>query len=136
MSVLEVVALIAAGVGIGVLSALMGVGGGVLLVPLIVFVDGSQHVAEGTSLLVIAPTAVAGVIAHHRNGFVKPAAGLLLGAGGIVGAWLGARIALGIDPADLQRGFAIFLLWIGTGMTYRAWRKRREAGEATPAPPG
>lgn len=126
MSVEAFIGLAAAGIAVGVLSGLMGVGGGVLMVPLLVVVVGeSQHLAEGTSLLVIVPTAIVGVIAHRRRGYVRMTEGLLLGAGGILGAWIGARVALVIDPEVLQKGFAVFLLWVGLRLSYRALKARR-----------
>lgn len=105
---------VAAGLVTGVLSALFGVGGGLVMVPFMVLVlDRSQHVAEGTSLLVIVPTAIVGVVAHLRRGYVSFRHAALLAAGGIAGAWVGAEIALGFDPERLTRIFALFLLAMG-----------------------
>lgn len=102
---------LALGVVAGVLSALMGVGGGVIMVPAMVMLFGfTQHVAEGTSLLIIIPTALVGSIRHSRNGYTDWKIGLVLGIGGIAGAWLGAGVALGLDSELLQRLFAGFLL--------------------------
>ena len=105
---------LAAGVLVGILSALFGVGGGILMVPFMVLVlERSQHVAEGTSLLVIVPTAIAGVLAHHRKGFVSFRAAALLAAGGIGGAWAGAAIALQLHGDALQAIFGGALLVMG-----------------------
>ena len=55
---------------------MFGVGGGVIMVPyMVTFLDKTQHVAEGTSLMVIVPTAIAGVIAHNKRGYVSFSAG-------------------------------------------------------------
>ena len=113
MSPLEIVGLVFAGLFVGGLSALLGIGGGVVLVPLLVLFGKSQHLAEGTSLLVIVPTAAAGVWAHTRSGFVNARFAVLLGAGGVVGAWVGARVALAVDAGSLQRIFAVFMLAVG-----------------------
>jgi uncharacterized membrane protein YfcA len=60
------------GVAVGAFSALFGVGGGLLMAPLItVFLDRSQHLAEGTSLLAIIPISIAGVLAHRGRGYVS-----------------------------------------------------------------
>jgi uncharacterized membrane protein YfcA len=129
MSGAEIIGLAVAGVAVGLLSALMGVGGGVLMVPLLVYLGETQHLAEGTSLAVIVPTAIVGVIAHRRRGYVRISDGLLLGAGGVFGAWAGARMALGIDAEVLQRGFAVFLLLVGLRLVSRSLRARRAEGE-------
>ena len=106
----------------GVLSGVMGVGGGVILVPAMVLLFGfTQHAAEGTSLLVIIPTAVVGSLRHAQHGYTDWRLALILGVGGIVGAWAGADVALRLDGAVLQRLFAIFLL--GTGL-HLAWSTR------------
>lgn len=111
------------GMAAGALSGLMGVGGGVILVPAMVMLFGfTQHAAEGTSLLVIIPTAIVGSTRHARHGYTDWRLAALLGVGGIVGAWVGADVALRLDAELLQRMFAIFLL--GTGLNL-AWTTRK-----------
>lgn len=67
----EIALIIAIGVATGVFSGLMGIGGGLLMVPAMVLLLGyDQHLAEGTSLLVIIPTAAVAAYAHYRNGYV------------------------------------------------------------------
>ena len=105
---------VAVGVAVGLMSAMFGVGGGVIMVPFIVLVlDESQHVAEGTSLLVIVPTAVAGVIAHRKRGYVDLGAAAKLAATGIFGAVAGARLALALPPEGLETAFGIFTVIVG-----------------------
>ena len=128
---IAIVGYLVLGVTVGVLSGLMGVGGGVMLVPAMVLLFGfSQHASEGTSLLVIIPTAVIGSIRHAQHGYTDWRLGIILGAGGVAGAWLGATVALGIDAELLQRMFAIFLLGTGANLV---WSTRRR--EETPAEP-
>ena len=82
MEALAVIVL--AGVSAGILSGLMGVGGGMILVPMMVFLMGiPQHAAQGISLLVIIPTALTGLWRFHRQGIVryKVAFWVALGAG-------------------------------------------------------
>ncbi|MEA2516268.1 MAG: uncharacterized protein QOG16_106 [Actinomycetota bacterium] len=102
------------GVGVGLLSALFGIGGGIAMVPfMVLLLERTPHLAEGTSLLVIVPTAIAGVIAHRKRGYVSFRLAALLASGGVIGAFVGARIALGIDGATLKRFFAVFLILMG-----------------------
>ncbi|MGI8707246.1 MAG: sulfite exporter TauE/SafE family protein [Actinomycetota bacterium] len=105
---------VVAGLVVGILSALFGVGGGLLMVPfMVVVLDESQHVAEGTSLLVIVPTAVVGVLAHLRRGYVSFKHAALVGLGGTAGALLGSSLALAMDAEALQNIFAVFLILMG-----------------------
>ena len=102
------------GIGVGVLSAMFGIGGGIAMVPfMVLLLERSQHLAEGTSLLVIVPTAIAGVIAHRKRGYVSFRLAGTLAIGGVVGAFLGARVALSIDADILENVFAIFLIVMG-----------------------
>jgi uncharacterized membrane protein YfcA len=108
------VGIVAFGVLVGLLSALFGIGGGIAMVPfMVLLLERSQHLAEGTSLLVIIPTAIAGVIAHHKRGYVSFRHAGLLAIGGVLGAVAGARLALSIDADLLQLLFAIFLAVMG-----------------------
>lgn len=109
-----ILGIVTAGVVVGVMSALFGVGGGILMVPFLVLVLGEeQHLAEGTSLLVILPTAVAGVLAHRRRGYVSFHTGMLLALGGIGGAWVGAFLALRLSADTLQIAFGILMAMSG-----------------------
>jgi uncharacterized protein len=99
---------------VGGLSALLGVGGGLIMVPLLALaLDVGQHAAEGTSLLVIVPTAAAGVIVHSRAGYVSFYPAAFLGLGGILGSYLGALLALEVDGDALRTAFGIFTILMG-----------------------
>jgi uncharacterized protein len=108
------VALIGVGAAAGVLAGLLGVGGGILLVPFLVLAVGmTQHEAEATSLLVILPTAVAASIALRRRGVGDLPVALVIGVVGAVGAVAGALLALSL-PADVLRAvFAVLLAIAG-----------------------
>lgn len=127
-----ILGIVAAGVLVGVMSALFGVGGGILMVPFMVLALGEeQHLAEGTSLLVILPTAVTGVLAHRRRGYVSFRTGMLLALGGSAGAWVGALLALRLSADSLQMAFGILLAVSGIRVTRRGvaiLRSERAAG--------
>jgi uncharacterized membrane protein YfcA len=96
------------GVAAGIVSSMLGVGGGVIMVPLLALGFGyGQHIAEGTSLAVIVPTALTGAWAHHRNGYTDWRLGLQIGIAAVVGAAVGASVALGLAPATLARLFGV-----------------------------
>jgi uncharacterized protein len=107
-------ALIVVGAAAGVLAGLLGVGGGILLVPFLVLAVGmTQHEAEATSLLVILPTAVAASVALRRRGLGDLPIALVIGMVGALGAVVGALLALSL-PADVLRAvFAVLLTVAG-----------------------
>ena len=136
----QVVSLLAIGLAAGFMAGLLGIGGGVLMVPAMVLLLGfDQHVAQGTSLLVIIPAALSGSFTHYRNGrlFLRDAA--LLAAGGVVGAVLGSIFALSIDDEILRRLFAVFIIVSAVRMLLpKDIRRPRDdaetpSGEDTPA---
>ena len=117
------VGVVAFGMFTGVLSALFGVGGGLVMVPFMVLTLGSdQHLAEGTSLLAIVPTAIVGVTAHARRGYVSFKHAALLAVGGVGGSYLGATIALQLEESILQIILGAFLAVMGTSTVVQALR--------------
>jgi len=110
---------LAAVVGIvtGVLSGLLGIGGGIVMVPAMVLVLGlTQHLAQGTSLAVIIPTALAGSMAHLRLGNIRFDLAVTVSAGGILGAALGALVGVMASDQMLMVLFAAYLLVTGVIM--------------------
>jgi uncharacterized membrane protein YfcA len=111
------------GFAVGLVSGTAGIGGGVLLVPLMVIGFAfSQHVAQGTSLAAVIPTAVVGAATHDRRGNVDRPAALWLGVSGAVGAAGGALLAVHLPREVLARLFALILLFAA----WRIWRSRSE----------
>jgi uncharacterized protein len=120
----EIVLTIVAGLFTGVVSALFGGGGGQVSIPFMILALGlSQHVAEGTSLMVIVPTAAVGAWAHSRRGYVRWRPALWLGAAGAAGAAVGALLAVRTDELVLRRVYAAFVLFVAV----RFLRPRRRA---------
>lgn len=119
------------GVAVGAFSALFGVGGSVLMVPFMTLaLDYGQHASEGTALLAVVPTAIAGVVAHRRRGYVDFRGAALLAAGGVLGAVAGARLAIEVSGDDLKLGFGIFLVAVGLQMIVHGLRRRGTRGTA------
>jgi uncharacterized membrane protein YfcA len=115
--------LVGIGLVAGALAAGLGVGGGIIFVPVLVIVAGfDQQLAEGTSLAVIIPTMVVAAWTHGRRGLVDWAAATRIGGVGIIGALAGAWLALRIDEAILRRLFAVFLLLMAARMLSRTRR--------------
>jgi uncharacterized membrane protein YfcA len=114
---LMLAALLAIGLAAGFLAGLLGIGGGILIVPALVLLLGfDQHLAQGTSLVVIIPAALAGSWTHYRRGRLELRDAAFVAAGGIVGAAIGSLSALSLDDALLQRLFALVLLAVAVRM--------------------
>jgi len=108
----------------GIASGLFGIGGGVLLVPLMALVLGfGQHRAQGTSLIaLIPPTGILALIAYAKGGYVSWRTGLLLIPGIFVGGILGGNLAKHIQPHAMRRIFAGIMFVLGAWQAYGAWR--------------
>ena len=123
---LELVQLVLIGLAAGFLAGLLGIGGGVLMVPAMVLLAGfDQHVAQGTSLLVIIPAAALGSFTHHRKGRMALREAAILGVGGVIGAIVGSVTALSLDEDVLRRLFAVLILVVA-GRLLLAGRRAAE----------
>lgn len=117
MTGLEVLLLLGIGLSAGLMAGLFGVGGGVIIVPAMVLLAGfDQHVAQGTSLLVIIPSALLGSVTHHRRRRFTFRDAALLAAGGVLGALAGSVTALELDDVLLRRMFALLILFAAARM--------------------
>jgi uncharacterized membrane protein YfcA len=128
---LQVVLLLGVGLLAGMLAGLLGVGGGIIMVPGLVLLAGDDaDVARGTSLLVIIATALTATVTNLRNGLVAVPAAVVAGVAGVpagfagaaLGLWLPERIALGL--------FALLLAWSGVRMLRRGLAGRRATAAA------
>ena len=120
-------ALTAIGLGIGVtagfFAGLAGIGGGVVIVPASVLLLGlTQHQAQGTSLMAIVLTALAGTVVNRRNRRVRLQDGLIVGLGGVVGSVIGSRLALGVEAGTLSLVFGFLVLFVAARSIYQTFR--------------
>ena len=115
--------LIIGGLGAGFLSGTIGIGGGLLFVPtMTVGFRLSQAVAQGTSLIAIVPTAIVGGFTHLREGNVLVRPALWMGGGGVVGAIIGALVAVEVPGPLLARVWGAFLVFSGYRLGVQAFR--------------
>lgn len=120
------IGLVVLGVVTGIIAGLIGVGGGIIVVPALMVLFGtSDLVAKGTSLLMMIPTAVSGTIGNVRRKNVDLVAAAAVGLAACTTTALGAWIATLIDPALANALFAAFLVVITVQMAVRAIRGRR-----------
>ena len=108
------------GLAAGILSGLIGIGGGILIVPALVFLFGfSQQQAQGTTLaLLVPPIGILAAWTYYKHGFVDLKVAAFIAVGFIVGSLLGARFATGISNDLLGKIFGTFLILIGLKMIY------------------
>lgn len=107
------------GVGflVGILSGLLGVGGGIFLVPIMVtYFNISQHIAQATSMAIVIPTALVSSVIYGFHGNIDMILALNLMIGSIFGASIGARVMKKIPAIRLKQLFAILLIIVGIRM--------------------
>ncbi|WP_194410711.1 sulfite exporter TauE/SafE family protein [Microbacterium cremeum] len=120
------IGLVALGVGTGILSGLIGVGGGIVVVPALMVLFGtSDLVAKGTSLLMMIPTALSGTIGNLRRGNVDLVAAAVVGVAACTTTALGAWVATLVDPFVANLLFAAYLVVIAVQLALRALHSRR-----------
>lgn len=110
--------MIAIGLMAGILSGLLGIGGGILVIPALIYLYGmEQKLAQGTTLMMMLPPI--GLFAaweYFKRGEVNWQAGLLICGGFMLGGWIGAKYVAGLSPILLKRLFALLLIGMGVRM--------------------
>ncbi|TMC85153.1 MAG: sulfite exporter TauE/SafE family protein [Chloroflexi bacterium] len=123
MSWRDIVAVVG-GFGAGFLSGTIGIGGGLLFVPTMTLgFSASQAIAQGTSLVAIVPTAIVGGVTHFRQGNVVLDAALWMGGGGVLGAVIGALVAVEVPGPLLARVWGAFLVFSAYRLAAQAVRR-------------
>jgi len=105
------------GLAMGLLSGILGVGGGVILIPMLVFFLGTaQHIAQGVSLTVIIPTSIAGLIAMHKNKLLDLPLSAWIAAASIAGTLLTSNLVQYVPGDVLRKTFGAFVIYAGIRM--------------------
>ncbi len=109
--------------GVGVMSGLFGIGGGVLLVPLLVLLFRfNQHRAQGTSLVaLVPPTGLLAFLEYHRAHYVAVKIGALLLPGTFLGGMLGGKLAQTLPPSRMRGIFSLLLFILGAWQALSSW---------------
>lgn len=111
--------LAAIGAAAGVLSGLLGVGGGIVMVPALVIAGLGQHRAQATSLAAIVPIAVVGAIFFGRAANIDYLAAVVLAAGSVVGVRIGALLMHRLSEVLLARVFGVFMIVVAITLLVR-----------------
>ena len=112
MSVSTFIILIIIGLLAGILSGLVGVGGGILMIPLlIIFLGLTQHQAQGTALFaMLPPIGILAAINYYKEGFVKWEYAIVIAFTFVIGGYLGSKLSLSLPPQMVRRIFGVIML--------------------------
>jgi uncharacterized protein len=113
-----IIILLCIGLAAGMLSGLVGVGGGIIIVPaLVYFMSMTQHQAQGTSLAVLLlPVGIFAVYNYYKAGYVDLQMTLIIASTFLIGGFIGSKIAIAIDQNMIKKVFGIFLLLVAFKM--------------------
>ena len=128
MSTIMLLLLLFLGFAAGFASSMVGIIGGLVIVPSLVFLFGfDQKTAQGTSLLLLSlPVAAAGAFTYYKAGNASWSTALLLGVGFIAGGFLGGKMATGSDTTVMKKIFAVFMILVA--VKYLFFDSKKPAG--------
>jgi uncharacterized membrane protein YfcA len=120
MSFYELGILIIIGLAAGVLSGMFGVGGGIIIVPALVFLLGmTQHAAQGTSIgLMLLPIGLLAAWNYYKSGNLNIGYGLVIALSFVIGGYFGSKFSLGVSELVLKRSFGVLMLLIAIRMIF------------------
>lgn len=120
MDIQTILIIILVGITAGMLSGLVGVGGGLVIVPaLVYFIGFSQKTAQGTSLgLIMLPVGILGVLQYYKQGHVDFRIVGILAIGFLAGSFFGSKIALSLSQENVKKIFAVFMIIIAVKMLF------------------
>jgi len=112
--------LLAVGICAGMLSGLVGVGGGIIIVPaLVFFLAFSQKMAQGTSLgILLLPIGILGVIQYYKQGYIDMRVVAIISVAFLFGSYFGSKIALSLPQETVKKIFAVLMLVIAVKMLF------------------
>ena len=113
MTVQIILLLIVIGLAAGILSGLVGVGGGIIVVPaLVFFLSFSQQQAQGTSLgLLLLPVGILSVLNYYKQGNIDVRVVAIMAVSFVIGGWLGSKWAISLPEVTVKRIFAVILFY-------------------------
>ena len=124
MTIQTVVLLVLIGVSAGIMSGFIGIGGGVIMVPAMVYLLGmNQHMAQGTSLLLmLPPIGILAVMNYYRAGQVNWTYGIIIAVAFVIGGYFGSKLSLKLSPALVKLIFGALMLYISVKMIYSGYK--------------
>lgn len=115
-----VVILLCLGLVAGVLSGLVGIGGGVVIVPALIYYLGyTQHQAQGTVLFMfLLPIGILGVFNYYQAGHVEWKTAVIMGSTFVIGSYFGSKLSISIDQLMVKRIFGVIILLLSLKMIF------------------
>jgi uncharacterized membrane protein YfcA len=119
MELSTIAMLVLIGTCAGLLSGFVGVGGGLIIIPLLVMMGLSQHVAQGTSLaIMLPPIGILAALNYHKAGYVEWKYAMIVAAAFILGGYFSSKWAVNLDPRMLKKIFGIIMLLGGVKLVF------------------
>ena len=120
----EIYILIITGILGGILSGMLGIGGGIIIVPILVYALGmSQKSAQGTSAaLMLPPIGLLAVMNYYKEGYVNLRFAFIIAIAFILGGYVGSKIAIKMDTLMLKRVFAVIIILVGVKTIYDTYK--------------
>jgi len=133
MDIQTLTILVLVGIAAGMLSGLVGVGGGIIIVPALVFFLGfSQKLAQGTSLgILLLPVGILGVVQYYKQGYIDWKVVLVISAAFLFGSYFGSKIALRLPQETIRKIFAVFMILIAIKLLF--FDKKKTGSESSKA---
>jgi len=118
MTVYQLIVLVLIGLIAGIFGGMFGIGGGLIVIPALVFFMGlTQHQAEGTNLaFMLAPVGLLAVINYYNSGYVNIKYSLIIAVAFVIGAYFGSVWAIKLEPNILKKAFGVFIILVGIKM--------------------
>lgn len=118
MTITTLLILLAVGLLAGFLSGMVGIGGGIIIVPVLVYFLGfSQHQAQGTTLFMfLLPIGILGVMNYHKQGYVDYKTALIICTTFVFGSYFGSKLAISIDQKAIKQIFGAIIILLGIKM--------------------
>ncbi len=112
--------LLSVGLAAGFLSGLVGIGGGIIIVPVLVYFLGfSQHQAQGTTLFMfLLPIGIFGVLNYHKQGYVDYKTALIICSTFVFGSYFGSKFAISLDQKTIKQIFGVIIILLGCKMLF------------------
>lgn len=112
--------LLAVGLLAGFLSGMVGIGGGIIIVPVLVYFLGfTQHQAQGTTLFMfLLPIGILGVMNYHKQGYVDYKTALIICSTFIFGSYFGSKLAISLDQKTIKQIFGAVIILLGAKMLF------------------
>jgi uncharacterized protein len=120
MTFSTILILVVVGIAAGMLSGMVGIGGGIVIVPALVYILAfSQKTAQGTTLaLLLFPIGILGVYNYYKQGHVEFKYVAVIAVGFVIGSFFGSKIALGMSEEKVKRFFAIVMMLVALKMLF------------------